>query len=127
MRDFINLGHAAFHRVMDKISDPAPDLTRNPWFSSWGVPIRKCGLFPYTQPCDQCAGSGSGGEESTYCRKCAGQGGTRIEGVMSSGESMTILTSPLPLKFATGWPQDIAVPLRKVSGIRTVAWPSQGR
>ena len=103
-----------------RMFDPIPYGIAPPSYA--GIQVHKNPMFPYTQPCTKCGGTGDGGEESTYCERCAGQGASRIEGVMTQPENngMVVLTSPLPKKFAVRWPASIPVPKRQHPGIRSV-------
>lgn len=127
--DDLAVGSAAYRRLMESVLEP-PDYSRSPPFGRiFGMPVRESPMFPYVSACAKCGGSGDGGEESTYCAKCSGSGATKIEGVMTgarmdgslSPPQMTIITSPLPVKFPVGWPASVPVPLRQVPGIRSVS------
>lgn len=88
-----------------------------------GIPVYSSPLFPYTSECSKCNGTGDGGEESTYCQRCKGQGAQRIEGTMSQGDQLILLTSALPKKFPIAWAA-AALPKRPSQGIRSVPWPA---
>lgn len=83
--------------------------------SLYGIPVKTNPMFPYEVTCSSCEGSGSGGDEATYCPKCTGTGGTRYVGMMNSGSprswyepgQVVFLTEALPRKFEPSFPKGL--------------------
>jgi hypothetical protein len=75
-----------------------------------GIPIRSSSLFPYTNACGKCGGTGDGGEQSTYCQNCKGGGQIKYNGTMIQGEQMIVLVEYYPRKFEPSFP--FALPVR---------------
>lgn len=88
-----------------------------------GMRIHASPLFPIAQKCPDCDGSGSGGDQSTYCLTCGGRGGWRVEGMMTGGrEQVLIMGAPPALRFAPSFPSTLRIPPAPMRGrVRTVA------
>lgn len=90
-----------------------------------GMRFRTSSLFPYENTCPDCHGSGSGGEQSTYCQTCEGRGGWRVEGMMTDHaqrQNYLIMGAPRPLRFAPSFPSALRIPPPPMRGrARTVA------
>ncbi len=87
-----------------------------PRIDTWqGVRLQSSSVFPYHQKCSWCGGTGSGGEESTYCPSCVGRGGIMIEGAIRDQRGTSLIESPLPRLFEPSFPSDVPVPLREIS------------
>lgn len=121
---------ATIHEMIDKVPQP-PRLdslhlsdryldallpvigpTPRPFGNAFGMPVHTNPMFPFEIGCSTCEGTGEG-TDSTYCRKCRGQGATLVEGMMTSGawgEEKVILTGTLPKKFQPSFPTGLVPP-----------------
>lgn len=59
-----------------------PNPSSNPLLH--GIQVYESNVFPFTQSCGKCNGTGSGGEESFYCSKCRGGGRVTYSGMMTT-------------------------------------------
>ncbi len=80
-------------------------------FSFCGVPIVASGQFPFVVDCNQCGGTGSGGDDSTYCAKCIGRGKRRFIGMVNANSlQRQYLFDKLPHLFAPSFPVGVVTP-----------------
>lgn len=83
--------------------------------TAFGIPVKSNPMFPYDAPCSPCEGSGSGGDEATYCPRCKGAGATRFVGMITNDyirsfttvPEITLLTEALPKKFYPSFPEGL--------------------
>lgn len=113
--------------LMDSIAldypPPSADPKRGFPNTLFGVRYVSNPMFPIQTCCADCGGSGEGGVEATYCPKCEGTGGDRIEGMMRNGAQTILMRSSLPKKFAPHFPKDIPLPRRAATRSRDIPWP----
>lgn len=108
--DRLTIGHRTYldiatYRVCDEpIGAP----------SFYGIPVQVSALFPYTQKCKVCEGTGEG-RDSTYCPKCRGGGEYTVEGAVTSrDDSITMILAYRKKRFEPRWPREVRVPLRRL-------------
>lgn len=71
--------------------------------SPFGIPVRVSDVFPFTNTCSACGGTGEG-VDSTYCWKCHGGGKVTVEGVISGRHGATIIAAYHPRLFEPAFP-----------------------
>jgi hypothetical protein len=111
-----NIGPSMFNELRRQM-DAAPHNFLNAVLlglrnSFLGIPIQSSNVFPFSQSCSSCAGTGQGGDEATYCPNCKGAGEVVIEGVVNNSKQITLVVSHKPPRFQPTFP--FALPLRKL-------------
>jgi len=86
-------------------------------FDFAAIEIRTSTVFPSTHECPACAGTGHG-KSSTYCRHCRGAGKIKTIGMWTgSGQTVTMITAPLPKAFQPRFPIGIVAAPQMCRGL----------
>lgn len=110
--DRLTVGHRIYHDMArDRVSAIYEPIDAA---SFYGIPVQVSPLFPYTQTCGACGGTGEG-KDRTYCPVCRGGGKYTVEGMVTSKDGpMTMILTYHKKRFEPRWPRDVRVPLRQL-------------
>lgn len=95
---------------------PAPNVVGD-YMGIFSPKIVPSTIFPYTNRCAECAGSGEG-LASTYCPTCRGAGEIKTIGTAFDGDRMaSVIRGHLPKRFAPYFPAGLVRPPRMCRGL----------